>query len=701
MLSKRLQPKLLSPFAIFALFAVTFSNIWVSANVNMFNEEQDQFAGVDSTFAVFENDNAEVFPVSYFDVNADKRTDLLAVSKDRTSITIFLAFDNPPFLRRSLSSQNIVEKHGDKRIISVRPGDFTGDGLVDLMVTLGKDKFNFTEFEHGVSTSVDIIFCTLIFGRDFPDGLRLQCPGGGEGNLLPNLVQEPTTLDLNGDMVLDLVGEVWTPPPSGRQGPYKKLRKVWLSEAMGEVFEWKKETFDVTDQFKNETLHDMLNVSSTAYADLDANDVPELLVLTQFQDPSGSKIHPNPVPTPTYFIETYEIIKDENNQLKFQFTKRPKEITTASKTNVLGQPIVMDLEHNGKLAHLIPYCHDRTCDNFGIYVLNQEKAVPLPLTAFVYDGVPWSFIPPQAPPPQNHTDNQPFSVEAFYSRALTLLVGDYNLDGYPDLLGVLKQQGDDKGTTRAVIFENVPCSATPERPCYSTRTFSANFDIFKDYKNVVSASFYDIEENGVLDFILVHQRQEEKVAPQIQEFVIKAFQNEMSFDSSFLKVMVLTGQKCEQCKSGIPYGNVLPGATVKYSSENSHGILEHGVVVQTYRTAHLALDLPCEIFGIGHSPNFIETLSVSVAPNAYEKYSREWLQIIPNSQVVVVPNPVDRPNSWTMKLFLTPSDAVLQTFGVLVGICALFATLVAGLELKERREDRIARQHEAHRLVMY
>jgi len=201
-------------------------------------------------------------------------------------------------------------------------------------------------------------------------------------------------------------------------------------------------------------------------------------------------------------------------------------------------------------------------------------------------------------------------------------------------------------TTRAVIFENVPCSPSPENPCYYGRTFSANFDIFKDYKNVISASVYDIEENGVLDVIIVQQR--EQVAAKFQEFVIKAFQNEMSFDSSFLKVMVLTGQQCLECKSGIPYRNVFPGTTVRYSSLNSHGQLEHGVVVRTYRTAHLTLDLPCEIFGIGHSPNFVETLSVSVAPNSNEKFIRERFEISRKRQVLRIPNSLGRPGSWSM-----------------------------------------------------
>lgn len=680
----------------FLLFILAWISSHYTAGADMFPMSgQQQFSGTDKTGDVFGLDNEEIFPVAYFDINADKWTDVIAVSRDRTEIQIFLAFDNPPFLRRTLvNSPKIVNEVGDKRvIISVRPGDFTGNGRADLMITLAEEKHIHNETAQGV----DLVFCFMKFDY-LKYHVDLECGGPGTGGALKGLVQEPSVLDLNGDMVLDLLGEQYHTEDM-------KQRRIWLSRNTKDSFEWSYEEFRVIGPLKNETLREMSCTSSNAFADIDGDNNPELIVLTEDRDVTRDKS--------SYYLETFEIVKDRQERVTFQFTKPPEHVTTspANETKVIGQPLIVDFEHNGKLSHLLPFCRDLNCEHFGIYVMREGGiAAPLPIDSFEYEGASWSFISPPRSQinPSNSTnskrkptpDHPKFPMESFYSQTVSLRLGDYNLDGYPDLLGVMKNNlGYPNRTTRAILFENVKCTSTPSKPCLFERTFSPNFEMFKDYTNVISASFYDIGDNGALDVILVKQHHQD-IAAQQQSFVARALQNEMNFDASFLKVMVLTGQGCLECENGIPYGNVLPGATIKYTSHNTRGIAVSGVMTQTFRTSHMPLDLPCGIFGIGQSPNFIDTLTVAVAPNAEKSFKRDWLQLIPNSQVVVVPNPLESPGRWIMKLYLTPSDAVLKTFGVLVGICLLLGTLAGAFEFKERREDRLKRQGEAHRLVM-
>lgn len=53
----------------------------------------------------------------------------------------------------------------------------------------------------------------------------------------------------------------------------------------------------------------------------------------------------------------------------------------------------------------------------------------------------------------------------------------------------------------------------------------------------------------------------------------------------------------------------------------------------------MSLQLPYTIFGLGSTPNFIDDLKVGlIAPNA-QGISKEWHQIIPNSQLVINPYP--------------------------------------------------------------
>lgn len=662
----------------------------VTANRNMFSGGQEQFVGMDVSSLVFGVDDTDVFPVAYFDVNSDKLTDIVAVSRERTSINIFLAQNQPPYLKRAYRSDNLTERFKGRqlKIVSVRPGDFTGNGLADLMVTLGED-----EKINGTVTPVDIVFCTVNLLDQKHLLMNLNCGGPGNGAILKGLTQEPSVLDLNGDMVLDLIGEMRTERET-------KLRMIWLSENTRESFEWIEKPFQVIGQWSNETIRDMIPVSSNAFADIDEDGIPELLIITK--DPTAPK------EKGVYYLESFEIVRDPQEQIAFQFKQPPELMDTGNRneTQVIGQPMIIDFQHTGTLQHLIPFCTDLHCKNtIGIYVMDQEKALPLPLGPLTYEGLRWSFIPPPTIHHKNnyHPNNgtKPFKMETLYSRALSLRVGDYNLDGFPDLLGVLRSDatGGQNRNTRAVLFENVPCVPAPESPCHYNRTFTANFNIFKDYRNVISASFYDISDNGALDVILVGMHKQMQTV-QRQRFVIRAFENEMNFDASFLKVLVLTGQDCLQCDGSIPYGNVLPGATIRYSSINTKGVEESGIAVQTYRTSHMTLDLPCNVFGIGHSPNFIESLAVT-APNPEKVYKKVWKQIVPNSQIVVIPKPMERPNRWIMKLFLTPSDVVLKTFGILVAICFVLGTLAGGLEFKERREDRRARQSEAHRIVLW
>jgi hypothetical protein len=56
--------------------------------------------------------------------------------------------------------------------------------------------------------------------------------------------------------------------------------------------------------------------------------------------------------------------------------------------------------------------------------------------------------------------------------------------------------------------------------------------------------------------------------------------------------------------------------------------------------------LPFIIFGLGSAPNFVDKLTVGIQSNSkgpIETHTREWLSIIPNSQLVISVNPRDSP----------------------------------------------------------
>lgn len=256
---------------------------------------------------------------------------------------------------------------------------------------------------------------------------------------------------------------------------------------------------------------------------------------------------------------------------------------------ILGQPLFIDLERNGKLIHLIPFCSAKDCkSNWGLFASNkdQRKFHQLLLGPITHEGSSWKFVPPihteeiiitssngtkaDEEYEQVYNDSQDTinGIENLYHRSLIIQSGDYNLDGYPDLIVVLESK-DLLKRRKAVVFENVPC-AQSDNPCPFTRTFQPNFKFLEKYENVTAVSFFDLKENGMLDVILVQETTvikytTENGTHEEQHYEVRAFETSSNVDSYFIKVMVLSGKPCPICEDpDVSYGNLITGAQIQY-----------------------------------------------------------------------------------------------------------------------------------------
>lgn len=140
------------------------------------------------------------------------------------------------------------------------------------------------------------------------------------------------------------------------------------------------------------------------------------------------------------------------------------------------------------------------------------------------------------------------------------------------------------------------------------------------------------------------------------------------------------------------YGTNLPGPSVSYRTTTQEGAERHGASAQLPQSAHHALGLPYAIFGLGRTPNFVDSLTVGLSGRA-----RYWTQIIPNSQMVVIPWPAREPARWRAQLFVTPSKLILMSVAALTAVCGLITCIIAALYWRERQEDRKERLQESHR----
>ena len=180
----------------------------------------------------------------------------------------------------------------------------------------------------------------------------------------------------------------------------------------------------------------------------------------------------------------------------------------------------------------------------------------------------------------------------------------------------------------------------------------------------------------------------------------------------YYQVLVPSGRCYSECAyHNMPYGTSPAGPTFRYTITTGDKGIQTSVATQLSQSAHMALQLPYTLFGLGRNWNFVETLEVALPikmghNNPFRSYSnrsditdlpimdplfpsiRNFTQIIPNSQVIVIPYPLSDPDRWVNKLYITPSKALKLTAAALVGVCTLVACIIAVLHYQEKKEDK-------------
>lgn len=464
---------------------------------------------------------------------------------------------------------------------------------------------------------------------------HLNC--SDEWNPLIEMRDQPLALDYNQDMIIDLFGV----DKNGK-------RMFW-------VFNENRTTPLRIEMSKESSspLEPMRNPHSNAFLDLNSDFLPDLVVTTRksFEIWLGTE-------------EGFKFFDEIDLPYNISFDKNFK--------GEFGQTLYLDVELTGKMALLLPLCFDEACTNCTIMMyLNGWHNLQVNFRDL--NNVLWGFVKPNG-----HR----------YTETITLRGGDFNMDGYPDLLATLQSVKQ----TQSFLLQNVAC----EQNCAGfNRTFDVMWQALNPFYNETAmAVFYDFYQDGILDVILVEF---DKIN---NGYHTAAFKNSLDYDANFVKVMVLTGRTNSMYpispgslgKKKRTYGTNLPGPSIAYRTTTQDGSPRNAIAAQLPQSAHFSLNLPYTTFGLGRTPNFVDALTIGVGGK-----SREWPQIIPNSQMVVIPNPIAEPSRWKAQLFVTPSKLILLSAAALSGTCALITSLILGLYWKERREDKIEKLQEAHR----
>uniref|UniRef100_A0A8B9G9N6 Integrin alpha FG-GAP repeat containing 1 n=1 Tax=Amazona collaria TaxID=241587 RepID=A0A8B9G9N6_9PSIT len=373
---------------------------------------------------------------------------------------------------------------------------------------------------------------------------------------------------------------------------------------------------------------------------------------------------------------------DFTSALQFFFYLSEKIQKTPSGVKVVGQSVFADFDGDGQSEHLLPVCEDTTCQKSAIYLtkLGMDQWIPV-LQDFRNKETLWGFVPYRSDKSSTET-----------SFPITLHIGDYNMDGYPDALAILKNTSG--SNQQAFLLENVPCNNISCKSVH--RMFKVFWELsdLNQIKDAVVATFFDIYEDGILDIIVLSKGYSNR------DFAIHTLKNNFEADAYFVKVIVLSGLCSNDCPRKItPFGVNQPGPYIMYTTVDANGYLKNGSAGQLSQSAHYALQLPYNVLGLGRSANFLDHLYVGIPRPLGEKSARkqEWTAIIPNSQLIVIPYPHNVPRSWSAKLYLTPSNIVLLTAIALIGVCVFILAIIGILHWQEKKADDREKRQEAHR----
>lgn len=428
-------------------------------------------------------------------------------------INIFLTFYVISNVVSKDISENVFGK--DRDGLPAAFGDFNSDELTDVFIT----KNNGTILQILLASDKEPLL---------KKGIGMDCKF--EGYRVTSVVPG----DFDGDAFMDILITTQSDAAQLENSPYHDLRIIWgggshlncssddlsvIATVKGHPLALDYNQDMIIDLFginENNTrtfwvFHHNRSQPSEIYMDYKGFNLIRIPHSHSFLDMNGDYISDLLITTPNSFEVWYGNSYESGFSYKHQI-----ELPIGVLNGHVGQSLFLDVELSGKLYLLLPYCFDKDCKNSTILLNDDGEWLDL-LVDFEDDSHNmWGFNPPNS---------------EVYTDTITMRGGDYNMDGYPDLLVTLQLgTGSD---LQAFLLENIPCE---EKVCTFNRKYKVLWNALGVFqKGTFLSVFYDFYQDGVLDYILLQRNSTTK------EYKLCAFKNNLDYDANFIKVMVLTG----------------------------------------------------------------------------------------------------------------------------------------------------------------
>ncbi|CEP13272.1 hypothetical protein [Parasitella parasitica] len=596
---------------------------------------------------------------AFGDFNGDKFTDLFVLSSDQTSVLVYL-WDHVGFTFKGLSKSKTIQP--GFIITNVVPGDYNYDGKLDvlLMGEQNPDRNPTSEIK------MQIYFGN---GNDTFDTETIKLPSAYHAL--------PIVLDVNGDMKTDILGYSLE---TGELG-------LWMNQALSNSNDTSN-LFNLTSASPTfeKSLTDRCtwaNPHSNAFVDLDGDCLADVVFVCSKS--SGSKS-----------IQIWTNRRDQGFKLSHE-----ADLPTGA-----GPLSFADVDGDGSIDIVFPVCHNNNCSihvvynqQMGLCSKTQDTSTTCRSAQHLCVSDPAFTFDFSKPNTQNyivfdidaHLDGDEYVLteDGNFRGQLPVPVhtGDYNLDGYPDLLVTTSQ--------RVLLLESILCDTplcTSSAQAASRRTFAVvttGADVLSKIASPTQAAFFDIDEDGSLDILVLQNLQKSSDAKRTPNFIINNFFN----DALFLKGLVSNGVVDLEA-----YGVSYPGASLKFTVLDTAGVKRSHQTTQLAQSGYLSLQTPYCLFGLGRTNNYVEEMFAGVSRHQEKNYFF-YEGVIPNSQLVFLPyqpDNVEDSSSWKVELYIKPADYVPWVLVVLIGASILLAIVVVVLRTLEKKEDEMERRKALH-----
>lgn len=422
----------------------------------------------DITNNVFSPSLTDSIPSAFGDFNSDELTDMFVIRDKGRTLEIFLADEEEPLLRAPSPPLRCNFSEFQK-ITSVVPGDFDGDALMDVLVTLQDNddqRHTLVYIMWGGATYLNCTYKPIL-----------------------KMIGQPLAIDYNQDMIVDLFGT-----------DEDEKRTFWIFNKNRRNFPVAMHDADNLPRLKDPHAHAFIGtILLYTYVLYYCNHLFENIFLDLNEDFTAD-----------LFLTTksnFEIWYGTGQKFIHNHTiDHPKD------AKIVGQSLFIDVELRGHMDLVTPVCFDNECKNS---------------TLLVYSDGQWHNLQVNFKDSNNNIWNFFHKKDSRYTDTITLHSGDFNMDGYPDILATLSLNSQ----PQSFLLENVPC----DNSCgHFKRSYVVQWNLLRPFTNsTVMAAFFDFYQDGVLDIIMVkHNGSDYKTA---------AFKNSLDYDANFIKVMVLTG----------------------------------------------------------------------------------------------------------------------------------------------------------------